>query len=166
MSDYAAYFLNSPASAVPLDTLEISHPNFSEVYRLVRNAEQGLTARLETGELADFDYRPIRIRNLGSTDDLEQAMRIDLGDLGEIVPFELDRVAEMNGWAVKPTVIYRLYRSDDLEAPLLGPVKLEAGAFSFKKEGCSFEARAPSLNINRTGELYRIARFPMMAGFI
>jgi hypothetical protein len=29
-----------------------------------------------------------------------------------------------------------------------------------------FEAKAPSLNVNKTGELYTFDRFPMLKGFL
>ena len=166
MPSYVEYFLNSPSSVVQLDLLEISHPAFTQTYRLVRNAVHGVTVTLETAEEAEFVYRPMRIAPLGSGDDLEQALKIDIGDLGEILPTELDAVAAEQMMSVKPTVVYRTYRSDDLTAPLLGPIRLEISNISFSREGASFEARAPSLNINRTGEVYRLERFPMLRGFL
>lgn len=166
MSDYAAFFLNSPSSTVQLDLIEIEHPHFTQRYRKVRNARLGVTVTLETGEEATFDYYPLRIRPTGSADDLDQILKIDLGDLGEVLPLELDAVTEANGMGVKPIVRYRIYRSDDLSEPMYGPLLLEVQTFSFAREGASFEAKAPSLNINRTGELYHIERFPMLRGFL
>lgn len=166
MSKYSEFFLNSAASVVKLETLEISHPNFTRVYRIVRNAVAGITARIETGEEVDFEYLPMRITSTGASDDLDNGVRVDLGDLGEILPVELDRVAASSGFSVKPVVKYREYRSDDLINVLNGPVVLEVRTFSFKREGSSFEAKAPSLNINKTGELYTFDRFPMLRGFL
>lgn len=166
MSAYTEYFLNSPSSVVHLDTLEISHPNFTQTYWIVRNAVKGLTATLETAVSQEFTYYPCRITPLGSSDDLDQAMRIDLGDLGEVIPLEFDAVEAAGGFQTKPTVKYRAYRSDDLSAPLYGPLVLEVREFSFDREGASFEARAPSLNLTRVGEFYRLERFPMLRGVI
>lgn len=163
---YAEFFLNSKSSIVQLELMEISHPNFTKVYRIVRNAVKGITVTLETGASASFDYYPMRIENNGSKDDLDQSFTITLGDLGEVLPKELDSVASAQGFDVKPVVTYRTYRSDDLTSPLFGPVLLEVESFAFNREGSTFTAKAPSLNVNKTGELYKLERFPMLRGFL
>lgn len=166
MPNYAKFFLNSKSSVVQFELLEISHPDFTKTYYLVRNNTEGLTVTLEDSTEKTFDYYPLKITPAGSREDLDFGVRIDLGDLGEVLPEELDAVASTNGYESKPTVKYRLYSSDDLTAPMLGPYTLEITAFSFTREGASFEAKAPSLNVNRTGELYRLDRFPMLKGFL
>ncbi len=166
MTTYAEFFLKSKSSVVQLETLEISHPDFTKVYRVVRNAVQGVTVALENNSSATFDYYPLKIENAGIRNDLDQSITINLGDLGEVLPKELDEVSSNNGFSIKPTVIYRTYRSDDLSRPLFGPVLLEVTTFAFNREGSSFEAKAPSLNITKTGEVYKIDRFPMLRGFL
>lgn len=166
MSSYAEFFLNSKSSVVQLETLEISHPNFTKVYRVVRNAVEGVSVTLETGDFATFDYYPLQIENAGIRDDLDQSIKINLGDLGDVLPKELDEVSSNNGFGTKPIVVYRTYRSDDLSRPLFGPVTLEVSTFAFNREGSTFEAKAPSLNINKTGEVYSLDRFPMLRGFL
>jgi hypothetical protein len=166
MSLYTEFFLKSRSSVVQLELLEISHPNFTQVYRIVRNASAGVTVTLETAAVETFSHYPCRIVSQGNRDDLDQAFRIDLGDLGEVLPLELDAVAQADGFATKPQVIYRTYRSDDLTQPLFGPLTLEVPSFAFKAEGASFTARAPQLNDTATGELYKLDRFPMLRGFL
>lgn len=166
MSEYTEFFLNSKSSVVQLELIEISHSKFTKTYRVVRNAMQGVTVTLETGAQATFDYYPLRIENNGSRDDLDQSFTITLGDLGEVLPTELDSVASQDGFGEKPRVVYRTYRSDDLARPLFGPVILEVESFAFNREGSTFTAKAPSLNINKTGELYLLERFPMLRGFL
>lgn len=164
---YAGYFLNSRSSVVQLETLEISHPNFSQVYRIVRNATAGLTATIETGGTAFFEYYPVKIVPHYARDDLDHSISITFGDLGEILPKEMDLVMKApGGLATKPTVKYRVYRSDDLSAPLYGPLRLEVEAFTFDKEGSTFDAKAPSINVTRTGEVYSMSRFPALRGFL
>jgi hypothetical protein len=166
MTTYAEFFLNTKASVVQLELLEISHPNFSQVYRIVRNSVQGVTVKLETGSTVNFQYYPLQVKNNGSRDDLDQSISFTLGDLGEILPKELDAIAQAKGFGVKPKVVYRTYRSDDLTAPLFGPINLEVESFAFNREGVTFNAKAPSLNVNKTGELYTLERFPMLRGFL
>jgi hypothetical protein len=166
MGNYTEFFLKSKSSVVQLETLEISHPDFTKVYRIVRNAVEGVTVTLETLQSASFDYYPLQIENAGVRDDLDQAIKINLGDLGDVLPKELDEVSSNNGFGTKPIVIYRTYRSDDLSRPLFGPVTLEVSSFAFNREGSTFEAKAPSLNINKTGETYKLDRFKMLRGFL
>lgn len=167
MTDYAAYFLQSKSSVVFLETVEIAHPSFSRSYFLVRNAIGGIAAPLVAGgPLQAFEYYPLRMRPIGSRDDMEQALEVDVGDLGEILPLELDAIRAAGTLRIKPTVRYRAYRSDDLTKPLVGPLTLELADLSSNQEGSSFQAKAPSLNVNRTGELYRLERFPMLRGFL
>tara|TARA_Y100001973_G_C5206110_1_gene341642 strand:+ start:947 stop:1447 length:501 start_codon:yes stop_codon:yes gene_type:complete len=166
MSAYTEFFLASKSSIVQLELLEISHSSFTKTYRIVRNAVDGVTVTLEDASSQTFDYYPLRIVGVGTRDNLDFGIKIDLGDLGEVLPEELDAVSSDDGFSEKPVVKYRTYRSDDLTAPLFGPVVLEVRSFSFNREGSTFEAKAPSLNVNKTGELYKIDRFPMLRGFL
>lgn len=166
MSLYSQFFLSSSASIVPLETLEISHPSFSKTYWIVRNAINGLTATLETGASATFVYYPLSIKQTGASDDLDQKLQIQLGDLGEIVPMEIDNVVTAGTFGTKPTLIYRSFRSDDLTAPMDGPYLYEITSIGTKKDAAAFSAQAPSLNTTRTGEFYTTDRFPMLAAFI
>lgn len=166
MPDYTEFFLNSNSDVVELDLLEISHPSFTQTYYVVRNAVAGVTVTLEDTTEQEFVYYPLRITPTSASDDLDQVLRIDLGDLGEVLPTELDAITADDGFGIKPAVKYRTYRSDDLSAPMYGPITLEVLTLNFTREGCSFEARAPQLNTNKTGELYTINRFPMLKGFL
>lgn len=166
MSEYSEYFLNSKSSVVRLELFSISHSNFTTSYHVVRNAVKGVTVTLENGVSQFFQYYPLKATGRGSKADLDQVITIELGDLGEILPNELDAVSQAGGFNIKPTVIYRVYRSDDLTKPLYGPLTLETSSLAFVKEGAKFEAKAPSLNICKTGELYTLERFPMLRGFL
>lgn len=162
----AAFYLTSQSHIVQLELLEFSHPNFTKTYRIVRNAVAGVTAKMEDGSLATFDYYPLRITQSATKDNLDNSLKIDFGDLGGVLPQELDAIAQADGFLIKPTMKYWCFRSDDLQRPLLGPVIFEVENIAFTQDGASFEAKAPSLNINKTGENYNLSRFPMLRGFI
>ena len=166
MSAYTEFFLNSKSSVVQLELLEISHPNFSKVYRLVRNATNGVTVKLEDGLSYLFEYMPLRISLSNEMDNLDQIIKIQLGDLGALIPNEMSLVSLADGFKTKPTLKYRTFRSDNLNQVLFGPITLEIKTFSFNREGCLFEAKAPSLNISKTGETYTIDRIPMLRGLL
>lgn len=166
MSEYSEFFLNAGANVAELELLEISHPNFTQTYYIVRNATEGVTVTLEDATVQAFEYYPLQITPAGAGDDLDQVLQIQLGDLGAILSQELDSISAGESFGTKPTLKYRTYRSDDLSAPLYGPITLEISRLTFKKEGAAFEAHAPRLNSTATGELYTTTRFPMLRGFI
>lgn len=159
---YARFFLQSRSDVIQLELLEISHPSFSRVYRVVRNATQGVQVTLETGEVSPFVYYPLKITPSAMRDDLDFEMDVELGDLGELLPSELDAVLGAGTTATKPTVLYRTYRSDDLTRPLFGPVKLEIAGVTTVQDGGQFTAQAPAANAKGTGEVYTFNRFPML----
>jgi hypothetical protein len=168
MSEYSEFFLNTDSNIVELELIEISHPNFTQTYYLVRNAINGVTVTLEDDTEQEFDYYPLVITPEGSGDNLDQVLNLRFGDLGEILPTELNSIydSEGAGFETKPTLKYRTYRSDDLTAPLHGPLIFEISSISFNKQGATFEATAPRLNSTSTGEVYTTNRFPMLRGFI
>lgn len=161
-----SYFLDSDRSVVRLETIEFSHPDFTQTYYRVRNARDGVTVTLENATQQEFTYYPMQLTELGDQANLDTGIRVDFGDLGEVLPRELDATYAADSMGTKPKVVYRAYRSDDLSAPLIGPLRLEATTFSFKREGASFAASAPYVNNTKTGETYNLTRFPMLRGFL
>lgn len=167
---YSAFFLNSGSNIVQLELIEISHPLFSQIYRLVRNAIAGVTVTLEDATIQTFSYYPLKITPSGSYNDMDQTLQVQFGDLGQILPMELDRLIPapgvLPGTVIKPTLLYRTYRSDDLSGPLSGPFKFTIDNISFQKEGATMQCSAARLNLTATGELYSMDRFPMLRGFL
>lgn len=164
---YSEYFLNSRSSVVQLELIEISHPGFTQTYRVVRNAVKGVTVTLETGGTAFFEYYPMKIVPQSARSDLDHSISLTFGDLGEVLPKEMDAVMSYpKGLDIKPTVKYRVYRSDDLSSPIYGPLVLEVEAFNFNRQGATFDAKAASINLTSTGEIYSLTRFPALKGFL
>jgi hypothetical protein len=166
MSALSEYFLNSLASIVQLDCFVISHSAFTSTKFLVRNAAQGIHVTHEDTSEHDYEYCPMLVERAKSLDNLDQIYRVSLGDLGEIIPAEIDAIKTADSFNEKPVVVYRAYRSDQLTSPLYGPYVLELKNFDFSREGCTFDAMAPSLNVARTGERYSQPRFPMLKGLL
>jgi hypothetical protein len=124
------------------------------------------TAKLETLAQQVFEYVPMKISENPSSDDLDYSLTVQFGDIGELLPFELDNIVEADGLFTKPILIYRSYRSDDLTQILYGPIELKIRSFAFNREGATFEATVDRANSQRTGEIYTIARFPMLRVFL
>lgn len=162
----ADFYLGSTRNIIQYELLEISHPSFTKVYRIVRNNRSGLTVTLEDSSTGVFEYLPLKLTNSGARDDLDTGISVSFGDLGQVLPKELDRVDADDSYNVMPTVLYRTYRSDDLTAPLIGPYRLVVQSIAQNQSGATFNAAAPGLNIGKTGELYRVDRFPMLRGLL
>lgn len=161
MTDYISFFLDSGPDVYRIETLEISHPDFSQTYRVQHADPQGVTLGGQAHQ-----YVPMRIAPRTASNDLSAGLSITFGDLGTILPLEMDRVAAASGLETKPTVNYSVFRSDDLTAPMYGPDTFELSTISFERDGASFDAQARSLDLNRTGERYNTTRFPMLSGFL
>jgi hypothetical protein len=50
--------------------------------------------------------------------------------------------------------------------PMFGPFTMQINSIAFNKSGCTFTAKPKAFNRARTGEIYDIGRFPMLAGFL
>ena len=156
--DYVSFFLNSESRVVEYETLDIYAPGFLERYRIVVNNSLGITASIETGEQVFFRYYPALIELPSESDDLDQVISITLGDVGEIISNELDRIHAQDSFNVKPTVIYRTFRSDYLLTSMKRYV-LEISELHEAFEGSTFEAKPPVINMVKTGEIYSLVRF-------
>lgn len=167
MSLLSEFFFGSPANVAQLDLLEITHPQFTQDYRLVRNHAKGVTVDHEGGGGSfAYEYTPMSIKPLGSDNSLNQSLRVVLGDVGEIIQAEVEAVLEANGMNVRPVVTFRTYRSDDLSQPMFGPLTLEMGDVTTSaSNGNSFAAEPPRTNATRTGLAYDARQFPMLRGF-
>jgi hypothetical protein len=167
MPSLEEFYFNSRSSVVKLELFDITHPNFTKPYYLVRNKADGVTVTLETGATRAYEYYPLAVQRSGSQDDLDFGVQLDVGDVGDTLPQEVDAVfAAPGGRLIRPLVTYRVYRSDDLSAPMFGPIVLEVAQLPFDSTGSSILARAPRLNNNRTGEYYNMDRFPGLRGFV
>ena len=161
------FLLNTKSSVAELELIEISHTDFSSSYYYVRNHTDGVTVTLE-GVLGSraFTYCPMQITEISAQGDLDFALRIQLGDLGEDLAAELDAVVTADGMSEEPQLIYRTYQSDDLTAPMVGPITLNVKKMAFNEDGVEFEAIADRANSQRTGEVYSANRFPMLRPFL
>lgn len=169
MSAYAEFFLGSRSNIFQIELFELSHPDFTQTYRVARNPpdQDAVTVDLSPSELdIEFIYYPAKVKQKGSRGDLDFGIEVNLGDVGEIIPSEIDAVAEAGGFLTKPALRYWAFRSDDLAEPIFGPITLEVPQFAINATGASFEARAPQLNANKTGERISLDRFPMQRGLI
>ncbi|WP_447988339.1 DUF1833 family protein [Achromobacter spanius] len=161
------FFFGAPLSTAELQTLQISQPDFSRTWYFQANFRDGFWAGLESGDKVFFDYVPFALKLLEDRGNLDFGMTVTLGDLGEILPDEIQRAREAGSLRTSPpSVIYRSFRSDDLEKPMFGPIVLQARPITRSSEGAQFDATAPQVNVSKTGRAYRSDEFPMLRGFL
>lgn len=165
-TSYEEFFFNSKSSIVQFECVKLSHPSWSQAYYIVRNAVAGLSVVHEDSTPHVYTYYPVKIEQHDVTGDLDNGFTFTFGDLGSIIPQEIDRVMAADTFSTKPTIEYRVYRSDQLNTPMEGPVILEGKTFTLTKEGAAVDAIPKQVNINGTGEIYTFSRFPMLAGFL
>lgn len=170
MSLLTQFFLHSSPAIVQFDCLEITHPNFTTTYRIVRNYSLGnppgvnLTHEGPAGPFF-YSYYPMTITPIAASSDLTQALNVTLGDIGTVIQVEIAAVTAANKMSIRPVAKFRTYRSDDLTQPMFGPLTLEISNITCAWDGNTFECHAPKLNNSKTGQLYTVDQFPMLRGF-
>lgn len=163
--DIYEYFLGSSSSDVLVETYEITHPQFSQDYRVVKNVTAGVTVTTESASGVVFDYYPLRTSRIKTSNNMDSAIDFTIGDQGEIIASEIDTVRAAGGMSIKPTITYRGYSSADYTQMIEGPFVLEINDTKRSVEGAAFQATPPKLNTLRTGERYTTDRFPL-GGFL
>lgn len=168
MSRLEEFFLKGRKDVVYVETIEIIHTHFTKPLRIVRNVTNGWTAKLANGDSnrVQFDYFPLKLEVGSSKTDLDQTLNITIGDLGEVLPQELERAFENEGMLAKPILKYRCYASDDPDFVLYGPITLQIDSFNYDQQGTTFQATAPNVNKSKTGELYSTVRFPFLKSLL
>jgi hypothetical protein len=161
VTDYTAFFLNASSSVICYDTFELSHTDFTQTYYFVRNNPNGLTAGGQA-----YEYYPVEFRRPEKDVTLDQVATLQFGDLGETLPAEIDAIYSADTFNEKPLLKYRAFRSDDLSAPMLGPLEFEVEGVTNTVEGAALRAAVKRLNRFGTGLAYTFNRFDTLKGFV
>lgn len=165
MPDYNYWLSGNPDDA-RLQCVEISHPAWSKVYRIVQNHADGVTVTHEGGFAYAYEYVPLTIQKGTNSDDLDQEITIGVGDLGETFPKELDAARASQYSHIRPTLNYREFNLSDLTKPQLTILGLEVTDYEPKREGAVFVCRAKQMNLTKTGETYNLDDYRTLRGFI
>lgn len=160
MSDYTGFFLNSNGGVVALECVEISHPSFSKVFRYVKNDTEGVTAG---GNF--YAYAPMSIKRNNVTNDLDQTMSNTFADMDDELTKAIVAIQDSAYATEYPSYVYKVFRDDDLSAPMTQLQTLEVATVSKDSTGLvTFDAKAPELNNVRTGVIYDYDEFPLLRG--
>ncbi len=142
-----------------IQTLEISHPSFNNVFRLCREPV-GITATIETGESVFFEPANFAADLNSTKSDLDQNFSFTISDLQNALDDNLDLIALDDDRKI--SVIYRAYKSSDLTGIGDGPYKLEAIDVAQDLGVFTVTAGAPQLNLSQTGETYNYDVYKML----
>ena len=168
MPDYTSFFLDSSSGVVPLECVEISHPDFEQPFRYVKNDVNGVTVKhAVSGPNVEYVYQPMSIQRSTVTNALDQKLALTIGDVDDELIEAVISARLGENWNQRPQVKWRLYRDDDLSSPMVELQTLEVASLSKDGTGnCTFDAKAPELNSVKTGETYSLERFPLLRGMI
>ena len=159
------YWLRGRHDDVRLECIEIKHPSFSRDYRFVRNHADGVRIKHEDGVYRDYEPLPMTINAAKSASDLQQSFTIGIGDVGEVMPREIDRLRRGSHQLVKPTLNYRTYLTSDSTTPMNSVRGLEITDNKPQKQGAVFACQARQLNKNSTGIIFTDDLVPTLKGF-
>ena len=166
MSTYTEFFLARNIDTMMYETLEISHPDLMvATYYFVINSRLPVIITL-SGLPVEFSPVPAQALHEGVTTGLDFSLQVSINDVSRIFVKELQAIRNAEGTDVKPSAIYRVYSSLDLETPILGPFVLEIQDIAFNRSGVAFKCSPPSVNRTRTGVPYTISRFPTLRGLL
>lgn len=166
-NEYAKFFLNRKVDIYQLECIELSHPSFSNTYRVVRNDDRGVYVQHSVGSGQIFyEYLPVSIQRSGMLGDLDQTLTVSISGLGDVLPDEFERVIEGQYSDVKPTVNYRLYSSDNLNTPIHYLLGLQLSGVSMNHKAVTFKAESPRLNTSKTGDIFSLDRFSGLKGAV
>lgn len=158
---------NRVAGKTELETIEVSHPDFSKTFYLVRNLTTGFTGQLENGGSASFIYCPMRWERGNSENNLDYDLKITFQDLNTLIAPEVNSIPVDS--EVMPVAVIRSYiyqRNGTIGGIADGPYRLTIRDITFTPEGCAFSASAKPLNNSGCGELYTFRRFETLKGFV
>ena len=159
------YWLRGRHNDVRLECIEITHPSFTKHYRFVRNHADGVRVKHENGLWYDYEFLPLTIKPAKSADNLQQIFTIGIGDVGDIMPREIDRLRRGTHSTVRPTLNYRVFLTSDLTEPMTSVRGLEITDNQPQKRGAVFSCQAKELNKTSTGILFTIDLFKSLRGF-
>lgn len=164
MSDLDKFHLDATPSAAMLELIEISHPLWPKPLRYVTNHADGVTVKHEDGMVYQYEFMPVQINKGATSDDLDQTLSITVGDLGQVVPQLLKIIRDANNFE-RPTVVYRAYASNNLNAPLQVVNGYEVEDRTTDHQATTFNAATKRANSTGSGLFYTVDEFPSLKGF-
>lgn len=160
------YHLIGNAHDVMLECIEISHPSFSQVYRYVRNHTKGVTVVHEDGVSAHYEYASLKLQRGKSNEKLSQTITVTVGDVGLIIPKEIDRLYNSPHELDRPILTYRSYLLSNLNEPFETARGLKIIENTPQAQGAVFTATQRTLNDKPSGRVFTLDKWKALRGFL
>jgi hypothetical protein len=149
---------SAPHGVFLVETLELSHPLFSKVWRLV-NAMDQVVATLEGGGSGVFQPVAFQVQLPPSDAQGGQLLTVVVANFGRIIRDEIEAAAKDPDQRMSLT--YRLYLSNALTEPQTAPIKLSVDTIAMTNESITLQAgRSDTLNMPFPSTVYDIVKFP------
>ncbi len=169
IDDYKRFISSMPQAQREFRTIEIFHPDFSELLRFVEDfTDQTFTleSTAPRNPGASVLFTGIAAKILEPSESgggVDQTLTVNLGAVGNEVNDQIEQLTP-DGSLTPIQVIYRKYYSGNLTEPVL-VLSLSASEINF--EGytqVSFIAEDSNVTTKRAGEIYTLERFPTLGG--
>lgn len=163
IDDYRIFTNSYPEAEREFRTIEIYHPDFSSLIRLVADY-QDQTFTLEAAAPRDpssdqlFSRAGLKIAEPSESGSVEQTLTVSMGGVGNVINDQLSQVTP-DGSLTPIELIYRKYYSGNLDEPVL-VLTLSVADINFKSyEAVTITAEDVNFASKRAGELYTLERF-------
>jgi len=164
--DYRRFLASAPEAVIEWRTIELYHPDFSQVWRFVADTiPQDLTleagAPNNAGETVAFESLAMRISDPKERSNESGGVAVNVSDLGEYATAILNEITVENVF-VPVRMIYRKFISSDTSSPVYVR-RLTIGGVSFNGDNSfSFEGDDTDFANKTGGQLYTLDRFPSL----
>jgi hypothetical protein len=151
-------YASAPTGEAIWETLEISHPEFSQT-RWITNTALPFTATIETGEAIDFITLPFSAKLPASNGGGTQELALVIDNVDREIIEELERAS--TDPTTRIAVKYRAFASSDLTRPGSDPIDLSISEVSANMTRIEATAgRTDVLNKKFPAVLYTVALYP------
>ena len=155
-TDYKRFLASAPQAQREYRTIELYHPAFG-TYRFVEDTEDQVLSSMT------FTAISMRITEPNENKDAETALTVQLGGVGGEVQAVIDAMSGTD-FLTPISCTYRKWYSGDISSPVL-TLSLSVSNVDFNSyTSVSFTAEDVDFANKKSGEIYTIARFPMLAG--
>ena len=168
LEEWRKFLANETESQREYRTIEIFHPQLSQVYRFVSNSvDVSLTLESDAprnpGETVVFEQASLGIVEPAEREDSEQTLGVKFGTVDGRLPAIVDQITG-TGFFTPVQIVYRKYFSGDLTQPAVPPLLLSAANLDFDgPTSVELTAEDADLSQKRSGRLYRLEVFAGLA---
>lgn len=163
MADQNNFFLTDTSGVRKVDTIQIYHPDFGNIYYQSEWIDEDVVATNEDATTVTYKYELFTVDRGNVVADLEQELQITFEDYNDVLKDAIYSADHMQAIKLK----YRLFRDDDFSSPLDFIQTLNVIKVSTDSSGAvTFKASAEELNSIKTGIRYTLNEYPLLKGTI